>query len=160
MGSWTFDELTEAGADFDGPANKRAAAKKRLRMESDARLNSQKPVADEPFEQVVNRLEGMPQKAPDVVINVGPTLAITTEQIFARIDTYLDQPSGGSFDLTAVGTKPSLPADVPQQRHEDPGSPGRSDGEADSEGPEDERGDAPSLPPGGEREPGGPVGPD
>jgi hypothetical protein len=135
MGEWTSDQLREAAIDEDGPSNKRAAAKKRLRAESDARLNSGKPVADEPFEQLVNRLEGMPQKAPDIVVNVGPTLCLSAEQVFERIDSYITSASRDPFDVTAARVVESTPAVVPQLTDGEAVSDGRGDGPPDSEGP-------------------------
>jgi hypothetical protein len=135
MGEWAFEAILEAAQDMDGPSNKRVAAKKRLRAEGDGRTNSGVPTADAPMEQLVNRLEGMPQKAPDVVVNVGPTLAVTTEQVFDRIDAYLASSSRTAFDVATPGDGEGLPADLPQLPDGETGSPGRSDGEADSEGP-------------------------
>jgi hypothetical protein len=133
MGEWTQDELREAALNLDGHSNMRVAAKKRLRAESDARLNSGKPAADEPFEQLVNRLEGMPQKAPDVVVITGPTLAVTTEQIFDRIDAYLNKDSQDTFDITAPRVESSPPPALPEPGHSEGSSAGRSNGQADSE---------------------------
>jgi hypothetical protein len=145
MTDWTAAQLKATAEDEAAPVAKRQAARKHLRAMDPKFTASGKPIAQEELEQIIDRLEGKPESSPSVVVNVGPQINVTTEQMLDRIDEYLLGGSG-SFRIEPVPPAAGPPADLR------PMLPGPIDGEAPEQGPAGERPDPQAGAPGGQRE--------
>ena len=112
MKGWTRDQLLNASLDASITHAQRATAKKMLRAESDASTSSGKPIADEAYEQVANRTEGVPKGGNDIQINLGAVINISTAELLDKMNDYLRN-GRGAFEITPAGAGQTVPAQLP-----------------------------------------------